>query len=1474
LKQIAFLLICFLLSFPAFTQNASNPVQVTSNLIPPYSLYLSDYSDASQNKWNIQLLLKDFTQTNYQAKLRITIEGAGIRLRTRQGFSAGPIRLDPGIPYQVDATDLSQYLNIQNMEVSGINRSQLASTQKLPEGFYQFKIEVLDYNRNNRVSNIGTSMAWLVLNDPPLLNLPFEEKIRLQDPQQVQFQWTPRHTSSPNSAFETEYIFKLWEIWPEGRNPNEVVRTTQPLFETTIMTTSYFYGLNDAMLIPGRSYAWQVQAINLSGRDLFNNQGKSEVKSFQYGDACQPITNLGAEAMGPDRIRITWQGEWNHNRYVAQIREKGEENWFNYGTNLETQVVYDLQADTEYEIRVIPSCGAIDGAAENVLTLKTLEQEIQDFDCGAEPNRPEITNQDPIEQLQIGDRITSAGFTVILTQLNQMGDTYSGRGLIEVPLFNGARVEANLNNIMVNTDKQLIAGNIESIYNPNGPFIIGLDREEPDLSEDGTGNQEEGEEDSFDELPEPDITIGGQIADVIVDDDTGTITVIDSEGNETEIDPETADENEDGDIAIEDDEGNVWVVDDGGNVSGPHNPNPSDPGALPQDAEIDYLVEFKSHPDQLYGFDFKQHDALAGSYEQTQLNGEDYWLAWKSVKKGTTDAVMATEISEDEFPEAIRFKNMAGNLGTGPGSAANEKQVIIQTALDEEEIIAYVLQESTNEEGETIEEEVPIGKLKVKQYEPIRKNIILVPVNDAAAPNPSLLQDKLNKIYAPAVAAWDVKSAEPFEVSEEDLKTLDEGESGMFASFPQNMRQFNRDYKRSVENFDKDAYYLFVIEGDYSDKAGIMPFKRQFGYIFKNNVGNINKTIAHELAHGAFRLRHTFSEEGFIANKNSTDNLMDYRPDGTDLYKHQWDLVHDPESVIGWLEDDEEGAAESNIFNSNEALVLRSNSKTLLKPNDIKLNYYINENKWDELINEFSDSREFTDYELVLLVQYDNKIVYDYSRSLESSGSIEWHGLVYQNDIQITSDNKSKFKLHLGIIPKSDNERSFKHWEVYLGSRPQTSGIYLESEDESITFLDMAQDIDFDVNKTWEIWEVSSEDSKDLVSNNYETFKMFYDLLPSTEVVKDLFADKENPLEYLYENSRKIRFLKSEIRVANKFADLLESISKELGEERMDEISNNNTYTLGMNIRMKIGNNGISMHSFGTTVDIYPPGNPYFKLSRKGKGEFEIDFLVERVTNIKLSAKSTISPELILKANKGFIEDFKNKNENMSFEMFGSDLYRIDEYINNEKAYDLSLLNIKNPFLDFITLQELANAGVLDGEKISEFIEGFKLMSEIFSDNSYGYAYIEQIIFSSAARQEIINIQEAISELNIIINEINEKPTTEEQIEYIINNDEINFVDDLDYGSLISEYTSFKDFTDSNYQNSFYNFAYMLNEWNDNNNFNNKLFEYGFCNVPLDLIEKFRNHKDIEWGGMDWNGSSVDYMHFEIEESKTSDYLK
>jgi hypothetical protein len=80
--------------------------------------------------------------------------------------------------------------------------------------------------------------------------------------------------------------------------------------------------------------------------------------------------------------------------------------------------------------------------------------------------------------------------------------------------------------------------------------------------------------------------------------------------------------------------------------------------------------------------------------------------------------------------------------------------------------------------------------------------------------------------------------------------------------------------------------------------SGYMPMKGQFGFV--KISGNPAHTIAHELGHGAFRLWHTFSTNKdaiYIAAQGATDNLMDYS-NGTGLYKHQWDLVHDPQTML------------------------------------------------------------------------------------------------------------------------------------------------------------------------------------------------------------------------------------------------------------------------------------------------------------------------------------------------------------------------------------------------------------------------------------------------------------------------------------------------------------------------------------------------------------------------------------------------
>jgi len=94
------------------------------------------------------------------------------------------------------------------------------------------------------------------------------------------------------------------------------------------------------------------------------------------------------------------------------------------------------------------------------------------------------------------------------------------------------------------------------------------------------------------------------------------------------------------------------------------------------------------------------------------------------------------------------------------------------------------------------------------------------------------------------------------------------------------------------------------VEDKGGDVAGYMPLQRQVGFIYDNPNLFI---IAHELGHGAFNLRHTFSPENFIAAERTTQNLMDYNG-GTELWKHQWEFIRDPQNIwFAWAQEEGEG---------------------------------------------------------------------------------------------------------------------------------------------------------------------------------------------------------------------------------------------------------------------------------------------------------------------------------------------------------------------------------------------------------------------------------------------------------------------------------------------------------------------------------------------------------------------------------------
>ena len=160
---------------------------------------------------------------------------------------------------------------------------------------------------------------------------------------------------------------------------------------------------------------------------------------------------------------------------------------------------------------------------------------------------------------------------------------------------------------------------------------------------------------------------------------------------------------------------------------------------------------------------------------------------------------------------------------------------------------------------------------------------------------------------------FDVTIGEPITIQYAKNNIFTHGGSGMIGVY-------NTDQKAAISKLkergiDNETVYLFFVKECNALKAndspdvvnGYMPRGYQFGFIYKE-LSNF-RTIAHEICHGAFHLKHTFAQDDFLAAERTTDNLMDYRNDQPKTLNHwQWKDIHQPKSVrFKWLQD-EEGA--------------------------------------------------------------------------------------------------------------------------------------------------------------------------------------------------------------------------------------------------------------------------------------------------------------------------------------------------------------------------------------------------------------------------------------------------------------------------------------------------------------------------------------------------------------------------------------
>ncbi len=316
--------------------------------------------------------------------------------------------------------------------------------------------------------------------------------------------------------------------------------------------------------------------------------------------------------------------------------------------------------------------------------------------------------------------------------------------------------------------------------------------------------------------------------------------------------------------------------------------------------------------------DVKKYPQLAQYYNSaTDLaDNSTYDIAWKAMIAGRND-IIKLKIKKklpDFESKVVVFKNTSGtetyNTTFNPIDSSLNISISGKPAGTMAEVIGYYTPTYPGAKP------YAIGAFNVQFYQekPTTVNVVLVDLGGAKMPSVKDVQDELAKVYGGVFVNFKVTIASTGALPSNINKNIHIEKSSLLSNYMPDMKPIISQFKNSsaFKSTDKNTYYFLYGCSNDGNYLGYMPRARNIGFMFDNNP----HTLAHELGHGAFNLKHIFSSDELgEGNREQTDNLMDYAPSTGSatkpqdaLYKHQWDYIHDP-SFVGWFEgDDAEGA--------------------------------------------------------------------------------------------------------------------------------------------------------------------------------------------------------------------------------------------------------------------------------------------------------------------------------------------------------------------------------------------------------------------------------------------------------------------------------------------------------------------------------------------------------------------------------------
>jgi hypothetical protein len=1003
-------------------QIATYPVQVSVNLIPPYSLYLSDYAAGAREHISITLINRDVNRPGLNVRLRLTIKGQGFTVQTLPQTVFMPIVIDPNIPYRLSQQELAPYFDAAALNAQGLGTQSYRNEGKLPEGMLQFCVDVIEYNTGRVISQQGCGMAWLAVQKPPTLSLPFNsEKVTVRDPLNLLFQWTPRHSGL--AGVEYEIIVK--QLFDNGMAPEAAFAYSPEIIRERTGNTTFLYGATTPPLTPGYRYAWAVKAIASDGfaeQRVFENDGMSEIRVFSLEDYCPPPVGITA-AYDKGIVTVQWAPETAHSEYVVAYRKKESlDEWLYARCLVPPARLTEVTLGKTYEYRVGAACGTNSIIYGQMLSFAVPATDTAYLaNCGIAPTI-DLSNKTPLESLAAGEQFMAYDFPVTVLTVSGSNGIFTGTGWTQMPgMFNFAKYKLKFNNITLNSDRRMIAGQCESIADPDEGQLANLD----DIFEGGAlyGKVQNGITMTDFEV---DFTID-ENTEFTYDPATGMMTVTASDGRQQQMavgaaTATAAQEDRTGGENVPspfENGGSVTVKDKDGNLYKVEQTDPDDPTALtatqtgkasteltadnfnPKHLDYDRAIVTFRKGNGFYAFDTWQ-DYYEKAYlirDRYENLSQIYRVPWKLLPQGKSDIIEATVDVKDKdtdpakvvfkTPKGVEFKSVYNNgvytIDITGGESGDGQEI-------------YAVYQSGNKF-------LNLGKLSVATYKEQTYKVAIVPVSDTPI-DMAAIRQTLKDIYEPVGIHWQVTEEKGYFYSGESM--FFEKSSGLLHEYTPEMRAMNADFAGKYD-IDEKTNYLFILKYSGSDKperdaAGFMPRGCQFGYIFTREFGSdreILQTIAHELGHGKLLLKHTFDKDyGMV--QGTTDNLMDYTPAATHIAKWQWDLCSDPGIALAVFERDEDAMLGGVASIVDEKMQIMSEIHIYKQKNDDDLNIEEAAQKISESLNkQFNPLKPFS-----------KKVTVDYkekTRSIQFVFNVISHKETPEEMVKIANRNTDIF---------------------------------------------------------------------------------------------------------------------------------------------------------------------------------------------------------------------------------------------------------------------------------------------------------------------------------------------------------------------------------------------------------------------------------------------------------------------------------